>query len=467
MQHLVKYRLRRLLGLLLSGPLAVAACDGPGDEPQAERDVSSLNLAGDFPNPNGTHATVSTKGTIDQTNPFFQSLGTNGRACVTCHDAADAWSITPAHLQQRFDATGGLDPIFRLNDGANAPNLPVSTMAERRAAYSMLLNRGLIRVGLPIPANAEFDLILVEDPYHFASAQELSLFRRPLPSTNLKFLSGVMWDGRESVPGATLVDNLSRQANDATLGHAQAATPPTSAQRAAIVDFEMALFTAQSSDSVAGSLSASPARGGPLALSRQVFFIGINDPLGGNPTGAPFTSKVFDLYDGWASQSGSAAVAQRASIARGQSIFNTRPIRIQGVRGVNDVLGVATLNGTCTTCHDSPNVGNHSVALPLDLGLTDPNTYNTDVMPRYTLRNKTTGATIRTSDPGRAMITGKWAQIGLFKGPILHGLAARPPYFHNGFALTLADVVKFYDTRFHIGFDAQAAADLVAFLETL
>jgi hypothetical protein len=28
----------------------------------------------------------------------------------------------------------------------------------------------------------------------------------------------------------------------------------------------------------------------------------------------------------------------------------------------------------------------------------------------------------------------------------------------------LADVVKFYDTRFHIGLDAQAAADLAAFL---
>jgi cytochrome c peroxidase len=58
-------------------------------------------------------------------------------------------------------------------------------------------------------------------------------------------------------------------------------------------------------------------------------------------------------------------------------------------------------------------------------------------------------------------------QIALFKGPILHGLAARPPYFHNGFAMTLTDVVKFYDTRFHIGLDGQAMADLVAFLETL
>jgi cytochrome c peroxidase len=107
------------------------------------------------------------------------------------------------------------------------------------------------------------------------------------------------------------------------------------------------------------------------------------------------------------------------------------------------------------------------VGLPLDLGLTDPNTFNTDTTPRYTLRNKTTGATIRTSDPGRALIDGKWAHVATFKGPILHGLAARPPYFHNGFAPTLADVVKFYDTRFHIGFDAQAAADLAAFLAAL
>jgi len=88
-------------------------------------------------------------------------------------------------------------------------------VAQRRSAYSLLMNRGTIRVGIGIPANAEFNLTLVEDPYHFASATELSLFRRPLPSTNLKFLATVMWDGRETVAGAPIATDLNNQANDA------------------------------------------------------------------------------------------------------------------------------------------------------------------------------------------------------------------------------------------------------------
>jgi cytochrome c peroxidase len=57
--------------------------------------------------------------------------------------------------------------------------------------------------------------------------------------------------------------------------------------------------------------------------------------------------------------------------------------------------------------------------------------------------------------------------MSLFKGPVLRGLAARAPYFHNGLAGTLADVVAFYDRRFGIGLTAQDTADLVAFLRAL
>ena len=467
--HSRPFMSREILALALSAPLAFGACDTAGS---ASGDVviatrAALVVNGDISNPSGTHASISSTGVIDQSNPFFQNLGTNGRTCASCHDPADGWSITPAHLQQRFNASGGTDPVFRLNDGANSPNAPVGTLAQRQAAYTQLLQRGLIRVGIPLSSSAEFTLSLVEDPYGFASANELSLYRRPLPSTNLKFLSAVMWDGRETVPGNTMEQNLMKQANDATMGHAQAATPPSSDVQKAIADFQLALFTTQTSDSVAGSLSANGGKLSPTLLSQQSFYIGINDPLGGNPTGTPFTSKAFTLYDSWLTKTGSAQADRQASIARGQNIFNTRVFQVIGVRGLNDTLNQSAVNATCTTCHDTPNVGNHSVSLPLDLGLTDPNTFNTDVMPRYTLTNKTTGAVIRTSDPGRAMITGKWADIGKFKGPILHSLAARPPYFHNGFAATLTDVVKFYDTRFHIGLDTTATADLVAFLQSL
>ena len=65
------------------------------------------------------------------------------------------------------------------------------------------------------------------------------------------------------------------------------------------------------------------------------------------------------------------------------------------------------------------------------------------------------------------MVTGKWSDIGKFKGPILRGLAARAPYFHNGSAPTLEDAVDFYDTRFNIGLTSHEKADLVAFLNAL
>ncbi len=48
------------------------------------------------------------------------------------------------------------------------------------------------------------------------------------------------------------------------------------------------------------SLRADGAKGGPAALSRQPFFIGINDPVGLNPTGAAFDPKAFTLFDAWA-----------------------------------------------------------------------------------------------------------------------------------------------------------------------
>ncbi|HYT97848.1 MAG TPA: hypothetical protein VEO36_11040, partial [Casimicrobiaceae bacterium] len=156
-----------------------------------------------FPNPTGLATTYSATGKIPLDGPFFQSLGSNGRSCGSCHQPGDGWTVIPRHIRERFEASAGLDPIFRTNDGSNSPLADVYTVDARRKAYTMLLNRGLIRVGIGIPANAEFELVAVDDPYGYASASELSLFRRPLPSTNLKFLSTVMFDGRETFKDPT------------------------------------------------------------------------------------------------------------------------------------------------------------------------------------------------------------------------------------------------------------------------
>jgi cytochrome c peroxidase len=443
-------------------------------------------------NQSGVAVTISTNGFIDRRNPFFRELGSNERSCVTCHQPAEGWTITPSGLRERFEQSKGTDPVFRPVDGANSPHADVSTKRAREQAYSMLLSKGLIRIGLPIPATAQFELVHVDDPYGFASASELSLFRRPLATTNLRFLSTVMWDGRETLRDATSTDcifntttcfaplhfDLATQSNDATMLHAQGATPLSIDQRDAIVDFELGLFTAQQQDNDAGRLSVHGANGGPTFLSGVVSYFGINDTLVGDyRSHAAFTPTAMTLYQGWQSYIEDArqsdaegrdrgvAVARRA-IARGQALFDSKPIAIIGVKGLNDDLNVAVIQGTCTTCHNTPNAGNHSVPLPLDIGLTDASRRTPD-LPLYTLRNKTTGATTQTTDPGRALITGNWKDIGRFKGPTLRALAPRAPYFHNGFAKDLNEVVTFYNDRFGIGFTDQEREDLVAFLKAL
>ena len=331
-----------------------------------------------LPNPHGVIGIVGMDD-IDANNAFFQELGTNGRTCLTCHRPAQGWTITPAELRDRFDRTDGLDSIFRSNDGSNCEGADVSTIRKRRQAFSLLLEKGLIRVGLEIPARAEFEILAVDDPYRCgALLTSASVYRRPLPTANLKFLSAVMWDGRASNPGQAIRDGLISQVVDAVTRHAQGATPPP-ARVHSIVDFELRLFSTQVVDRSAGSLAAGAARSGPDALVRESFCIGINDPLDMQPLmpGACAASSgglnpfVFTLFRGWTN----ASSRRRQAIARGEAIFNTRQFVIDNVPGLNghldDPVRRPIQNGTCSICHDTPNAGNHSVPMALNIGVAD------------------------------------------------------------------------------------------------
>ncbi len=438
--------------------------------------ATGMDGDGDSRNEFGVAKTVSSNGFIDHSNPFFQTLGTNGRTCNSCHLQNQGWGISADDVQQRFDETDGLDPIFRTVDGSNSPNADVRTREDRSRAYSMLRTRGVLRIERPIPAGAQFELARVDDPYHYASAAGLSLFRRPLPSTNLRFISTIMWDGREINPAnpmkianslaqnqAILFAGLEQQSVDATSGHAQGIVPLTPAQQQAIVNFELGLATAQIRDDEIGRLTEAGALGGPQNILGFPFYIGINDNVA-DPMG-PFNPNSMSLYSSWATSRDE----HRASVARGEALFNTKPITISGVKGLNDnpYFGSPTsFFGSCTTCHNTPQTGNHSLAIALDIGLTDGSRRTPD-MPLYTMRNIATGELLTTTDPGLALSTGKWADIGRFKGPVLRGLGARAPYFHNGFAKDLDAVLDFYNDRFGVTFTRQERKDLIAFLRTL
>ena len=206
-------------------------------------------------------------------------------------------------------------------DGANCPSADVSTPQARTSAYSQLLNLGLIRMTLPVPANADFSIIAISDPYQCpeTTATQPALYRRPLPSTNLRFLNGIMWDGREP--------DLQTQAKDATLVHTQPDGPPTDAQLQQIVDLE----TSTVHRTVGRQSGRRPHRTGrewrsAVPFAPQPFSVGIN-------SGPQFNPNAFTLYTSWTTASGTNAAAQQ-SIARGEMLFNNFPFRISQRAGI-------------------------------------------------------------------------------------------------------------------------------------
>ncbi len=451
--------------------------------------VAALTIPNLFPflDSSGFVSTYSSTGSFNENNAFFQSLGTNGRTCATCHVVSNGMGLSAAQAQLVYAVSHGKDPLFSAVDGAVCP-----TAAPRQSLnFNLLRQYGLIRIALTLPSTLQFTISAVQDPYGCAittdpttGAQTISVYRRPLPATNLGFLTSVMWDGRETVVplnnvstfAANLFADLSHQAIDATTIHAQAANPPTTAQVNQIVNFELALNSAQAIDFLAGFLNFYGANGGAQFLSKVPFYPGINDSLG-PPSG--FTPNAFTIYSKWASS----ADPNQRSVARGEQIFNTQPLVITDVRGLNDALNQPTISGTCTTCHDTPNVGDHSLAVPLEIGTSRTVNYETDPtiqaavsqlsMPNLPIYQVTcnegpdAGEVTYTSDPGKALLTGNCADVGRGKGLILRGLAARAPYFHNGAAATLDQVVDFYNVRFQMNLTPQQHADLVNFLKTL
>ena len=105
------------------------------------RQLSFENASGQLGVLNGD-GPVATKG-----HPFFESLGSNGRACVTCHQPAGGMSLSVDLIQERWRATKGTDALFAAIDGSDNPSAP----QDRESSHSLLLKRGLFRVGLPWP----------------------------------------------------------------------------------------------------------------------------------------------------------------------------------------------------------------------------------------------------------------------------------------------------------------------------
>jgi hypothetical protein len=464
-----------------------------------------------YDNSNGAVAVLNAAGAFDtKGHPFFEPLGPNGRACVTCHQPSSGMSLSIEGIRERWNATQGRDPLFAAIDGANCPSLPQSAASS----HSLLLDRGLIRVALPWPPVAadgspiapEFTIEIVRDPstcnidpaYGLRSATpRVSVFRRPRVAANLKYVASgsppfniktgelMDVDPETRLPvGMNLMSDareptLRTQARAAARDHLQLTRPLTEEELAKIVAFENQIYSAQGSSSQAGSLmdGGAPEGLGPRALADGQRALGDN-----------IYNPVFGFFEPWKKIESPAKVpdeqrAFRESVARGSDVFFMRPIWIRDTVHINTIGLGNPLKRTCATCHNSRLVGMDLAPGYVDLGTTtfprwtEPALYQTETPPELPVFKLTCskdapphpflGRVIYTTDPGRALISGRCADIGAIVMQQMRGLSARAPYFSNGASKTLRELVDYYDRRFDAKYTEREKQDLVNFLSVL
>lgn len=462
-----------------------------------------------FHNADGKLGVLLTGGPLEMKgHAFFEPQGINPRGCVTCHQPSNAMSVSVEAIRERWRVTNGEDPIFAAVDGSNNPKLPQALASS----HSLLLNRGLFRVGLPWPpadktVKPEFLIEVVRDPtgvnlddtYGLKGANPtISVFRRPRLSANLKYVlspddvfnikTGTLMavDPETGKPASMnmMADarhlTLRQQANGAYRDHQEGRQG--SLRREAleqIVAFEQQVYLAQSHDRWGGSLVEA---NGPLGLGPRALADGKIHVLANNNR-----DPVFRLFDAWktpATMAKELTDAQRefrASVARGNDVFMFRQFWIRDAAHINSIGLGNPIKRTCATCHNTQMTGQDLAPGWVDVGTvnyptwTEPPVFSDKAeLPVFKLTcdkgaapHPYLGRVIYTNDPGRALITGKCVDIGSIVMGQFRGLAARAPYFSNGSAKNLRELVDFYDRRFDMKLTEQEKVDLVNFLSVL
>ena len=443
-------------------------------------------------------------------HPFFQPIGENGRACVTCHQPADAMSLSADTARARWEATGGKDPLFAAIDGSNCPSLPQG----EKASHSLLLEKGLFRIARPWPPKGtdgslvelEFDLEVVSDPTGcntdpeyglFSDSPTVSVFRRPRPVANMKYMlslpNGVtpheyfLYNDKTLLPkdpetgefvSVQLMSDgrlptLRSQAGDAGFMHLEMLADLTDAELRQIEAFERAIYVAQGYSNQAGELSGP---GNPPGLGPEALRDGPPGELGNNPV-----NRVFGTFEMWLNPDNYAGVRPtpqeefRASVARGADVFFDKRFFIRDVGVYNDKgLGNPFKRSCASGCHNTVLTGMDLAPGFMDLGLNNWPWNKRDDLPLFkatchddAVPQSYLGRVIYTHDPGRALVTGKCRDIGASMTQQMRGLAARAPYFMGGESDTLREMVDFYDRRFNIGYTEQEKQDLINFMSVL
>ena len=338
----------------------------------------------------------------------------NGRTCSTCH-LGEETSLSPLQVRAAFsrDPRG---PLFRSIDSDDG----------RGDEYRLLLRDATFRIPFVLPDRVTVDE-RDDDVYVDGDGHTVVVLRRGVPSVrNIVFENELMYDGREE-------DDLPHQAIDAVKTHAQPGRLPTQDEAESMAAYQRTLFTRSSLDRFA--------HGGPRPEL----------PEGCTP-------------------------AER----RGRRFFEQ------------------TSRGLCAMCHSGPLLNTTNAFNPIER----PNQrfagnfsseLNANGYPAHTFRFHMPDGSVRTlvsPDPGRSIITGDpcaadpaactlnpGSTTSVFKIPTLWGVVNTAPYFHDGSAKDLDQLMVHYRRFFHVTavglgdpsfeISEDEARDIIAFLRLL
>lgn len=363
----------------------------------------------------------------------LHGLGGNGRSCADCHMPSEQFQLSPAVARARFEALLARraahkkadDPLFRPVDADD--------FRERGDAandYSNLVENGLVRVTMPLPAN-----IRVIDPATCATPDPVrcqptgedfvDVWRAVMPVLNVAITGpdGVapVWPPAPRTPILGIDPNgpnlqggyqhdarfgsLQEQARGALVAHAQVTGDPSARLLDDLAAFQRTLFSSRGVRKLASAIEAGA---------------------------TPFPDADPELTD----------LEQQ-----GKVVFTRVCAQCHG--GVLHPSGSTPDGGIPRPIRARYHNIQSACPRPVTDGFAPcpPRLARNARIYRVTLSDGRVQF-ITTSDPGRMLLTGQPADLGALDTTQLRGISRTAPYFHNNSAATLDEVLDHYEAFF-------------------
>jgi cytochrome c peroxidase len=314
----------------------------------------------------------------------FPNVHGNGRSCATCHVPEEAFQLTPAHVEARFQALAQRrlthptadDPLFRsvdADDGADD--------------FTTLRTHALVRVFIQLPTDANGEKLVwpVSDP----NATVVAVWRSTPTVMNTAFTAPYQLDGRQS--------SLPGQALGALFNHAEITREPRDRFLDDIAAFEIAQFSSPAVRALA------------FALERGQVPPQTDPPL-------------------------------NALEMRGKTLFERHCTNCHG--GPSQTVPLPILAPGIHNIHISKPIPPFGADLPFPPSPITPRLW------AFKVPGQAAPAIVASTDPGQALLTGNIAHLNFFDIPTLYGISQTAPYFHDNSAKTLEDVILHYQLDF-------------------